>query len=290
MNHYTKFLTSFAVFCEERKRGNTLSSGQTGENFEENIKYGLRDCKIFEIDDNTKKLLLLTNPPDENEDVMLPFDNVFLDVGFTKEELNQLGLDMGYLEVSGILFNKGQLVSKEDKVVAGTALRITIFSRKDQETVWFDTFNTNVKITHNFQRYGVKHNQSTDKKARKLTHHFTLNFLNLLHNPEIKLVEVIRSKKNQERREREGKIILPSSNKILLTGEIKEYVNRLNAGGYFHYSCSFWIRGHWRTLRDENRWGTKTGTKMWIFPYIKGKGLLINKKYKLKKGDVNENS
>jgi hypothetical protein len=48
--------------------------------------------------------------------------------------------------------------------------------------------------------------------------------------------------------------------------------------GLGHYSHAFWVRGHWRTLTAE-RYKEARGKRMWILPYVKGSGLLIEKTY-----------
>lgn len=48
------------------------------------------------------------------------------------------------------------------------------------------------------------------------------------------------------------------------------------------YSHKFWVRGHFRWLRAE-RYGENIGKKLWIAPFIKGKGVMLHKEYDLNK-------
>lgn len=50
----------------------------------------------------------------------------------------------------------------------------------------------------------------------------------------------------------------------------------LKTGRHFSYSHSFWVRGHFRTYTSDRYIGAK-GKKQWVMPYVKGKGLLIEK-------------
>ena len=143
--------------------------------------------------------------------------------------------------------------------------------------------------------------KSTLKKLRV----FICNFLDFLNNPEVKIVRFERSKKNVERRIREGKEVLPSISKIFVTGELKQYVEKLSFDK-FSYGYRFWVRGHFSRFWNKKRYKKlydllernelpkkyyvddkiRPGNKVimiWNKPYVKGSGVLISKKYELKK-------
>jgi len=63
--------------------------------------------------------------------------------------------------------------------------------------------------------------------------------------------------------------------------DTKDYVNELNSSGSFEYSHKFWVRGHFRSLRSE-RYKEKRGIRIWIPPFVKGKGILMGKSYRLR--------
>jgi len=67
---------------------------------------------------------------------------------------------------------------------------------------------------------------------------------------------------------------------------LRRYISNLKSNGHIDYSHKFWVRGHWRTLKNEKRYKDSVGKKMWIKPFIKGKGILIDKKYELKKKNL----
>jgi hypothetical protein len=47
------------------------------------------------------------------------------------------------------------------------------------------------------------------------------------------------------------------------------------------YSHKFWVRGHFRHLKADRYHEKKT---LWIVPFIKGQGILIQKNYDVEKG------
>jgi len=111
---------------------------------------------------------------------------------------------------------------------------------------------------------------------------FVCNFLNFLNDPNVELITIERTKEQNEKRILKGKDPIPPQVFIRITGKLKIYLDQLKSGGHFSYSHRFWVRGHFRTLRSE-KWKKAKGTKIWIPPYIKGKGILVNKIYDVKK-------
>jgi hypothetical protein len=225
----------------------------------------------------------LTDTPLKNDDIHLPFGIIFLDVHFCKEELADLGIKIKSKEIIGAFFQKGVLISKDTQNQVGSNLRITVLYVQDNDEVWFDTYNKNNNLFDKINKQNeivVKENPTTDKKSRDFIHKFVLNFLNFVNNPDIKIVEQKRSEQNVKRRLKQGKTTLPSSYKIFLKGELKVYVERICNGEKFKYSHKFWVRGHFRRLESDRY---KEKKILWILPFLKGNGLLIDKTYHLEK-------
>jgi hypothetical protein len=109
---------------------------------------------------------------------------------------------------------------------------------------------------------------------------FVINFTDFLENPEVELVEVLRTQKTNEKRMKRGKIPLPPSTIVKINGKLKEYVDQVKKIGYREYSHQFWVRGHWRHLESE-WYKEKRGVRIWVPPFIKGQGELIEKLYNL---------
>lgn len=263
-----------------------MSFQQQGDEFIENIERGINASKIFEISNDLKKLLILTKTPRDNEEVKLPFPVMFLDVDFTKEELEELNIKIDANKIIGILAQRGVMLDNGGNVV-GSDLNICMLSIQANEEVWFDTFNKNVNIEDKElegSKVKVLENDTTDKKARDFVHKFFLNFINFVNSPDVSYVEQKRSEKNIQRKRKEGKVAIPSSFKIYLSGQVREYIDKITSGGNFHFNYRFWVRGHFRNLNSQ-RYSEKK--RIWIMPYIKGDGVLINKSYKLNKKEKN---
>ena len=266
----------------------THDFGISGDKFIQDIESSISEARIWRIDESVKKLLLLTKVPKINSDLFLPYPTIFLDISFTKEELAELGIDVSYKRIIGILFRKGNLVNKEN-IYVGKDLRVTAISKQENGQIWFDTFNTNVNLSNKYKDYNykIKKCESTDPNVKKFIHHFVLAFLNFVNNPEIEIIEVKYDEKQNEKRIKKGKAPIPVSNLIRVTGTLKKYIDFLQSSGSFEYNYRFWVRGHFRTLRDEKRWKENTGKRIWIPPFIKGKGVLVEKEYRIVGGDSN---
>lgn len=242
----------------------------------ETIKHYMQTSKRFEIDERIKKLLMLTDPPKlDNELLKLPFPSIFIDTSFTKEEYK---IDSNNLE--GLLI----VPHKVDEIREGHEIKADMFivynvTREDKK-IWLNTCvittKANTKVSH----------LRTLPQDYKLIKQFLFNFLLFLNQPEVKIKEVERTQKNIERRIRQGKVPLPPKMVISLTGYLNDYINKieqLERSG-FSYSHRFWVRGHFRTLRSP-RWKEKVGMRIWIPPFIKGQGQLLNKSYSLHRNE-----
>ena len=112
---------------------------------------------------------------------------------------------------------------------------------------------------------------------------FMCNYLDFMLNPNVKVVQVEITKEQNQKRIKRGKIALPNYGFVKIDGELKIYFDSLRNGKHFSYSHKFWVRGHFRTLRNEKRYGIKAGIKIWVPPYVKGKGMLLEKVYEVHK-------
>lgn len=312
MKNFTRFASYFADYMEAKKYGRTEDIQVSRYHFTKKTLHGLKECKIFEITDDTKRLLALTKTPRQNDMYKLPFPVIFIDVGFKNDEMKKLGFEIGYGEIVGIMVAEGDLIldkehpvqteegtlidsahfpsSKEHEVIVGKTLRITILSITEGR-IWFDVFNEEYNIFDKYKDYKFKvaRVKYMDRQSRKFIHLFVLNFLNFIHNPEVEFITVERDEKRNAKRLAKGKVPIPERRIIKLTGVLKKYTDELKAHPLWHYHYRFWVRGHFRTFRHP-KWGERVGTRSWIPPFIKGKGVLIEKTYLVEKkdGDVDE--
>jgi hypothetical protein len=313
--NYLEFAKKFKAFKIATARGMSLSRGQTSQNFIDNITVSLEKCRIFQIEDEVKKLLLLTTPPNLNDEVRMPFSHIFIDAEFTQDELRQLGINIKARKLTGILFTEGNLVLAKngdlydpsalsqgiieqidkkptEAVVVGRALRMSIAYERDatdvggqDNEIWFDTFNDNLNLFEGYEDMEYDKVTITDDKAlRKMVHQFTINFLNFITQPDVINIEIQKSDKNNERRLKHGKIPIPTVHMIKVTGQTKRYIDEFRVRGHFHakYTHRFWVRGHWKHFTSD-RYKDMKGKRTWVLPFVKGSGMLIEKVYELKK-------
>lgn len=288
---YVKFSKYYKAFLyAQAEQNKDVLNDEKRKPFYQNIMDGVMKSHLFSITEETKKLLMLTNPPNKNDPMKLPYDYCFLDVSFTKDEAKQFGHDIEG-DIIGIILTTAQFQEENTgNLVNGSALRITICVWKD-DRITFNTVTTNIDLSKEFKNYKISttypdYTSGSDKlknKTKNFVQTFVVNFLNLLNDPEIETILHAEDKEKNIKREKRGKIPLPSTTIIRLDGKRKQYVNSLVSGNHFHYSYSFFVRGHWKTLKS-NRYKENKGKKLWILPYIKnlGKGILIEKSYEVK--------
>jgi hypothetical protein len=108
---------------------------------------------------------------------------------------------------------------------------------------------------------------------------FVCNFLDFLNNPDIVIRDISRTEKQNKKRIKRNKFPINKHKYVIIKGELKNYFDNLkNDVPNNSYTHSFWVRGHFRQLKNK-RYKDKIGHKIWIPPYIKGKGILVDKKY-----------
>jgi hypothetical protein len=293
VKNFTIFSSNFLKYLKAKELDLTLKPTPDNE-FECNIIDGLFKCHIFEVSQDIKRLLILTSTPKINEMLKLPFPVVFIDVSFKKEELEAFGIDIGFDDINGIIVKDGHMYLKKDKQQLsdiGTTLRISISALERGEAWIFETYAEEKNIYDEYKDLDLKYTQEEglNKKARRFIHNFVLNFLNFVNNPEIRYVTVEADEKRNLKRIESEKIPIPDRSIIKLDGVLKRYTDELRKRPVWHYNYRFWVRGHFRTLRNE-RYGDNVGKRIWIPPFIKGKGLLIENEYLIKKtnGDIDE--
>lgn len=269
--------------------------------------------RIFNITLQLTNLFLVTD--NDISIRKMPFDNIFLDtkikinnieiwgIGVGEYNYNQEKISKIYKELEDKMKdcktdlermkikwehvyeawkNDSTNENYEDKVIVWHAMGLdhnddTIFIINSQ--IFGDLEVTPIKI------YESKTNFNTEDitKIKDNISLFVCNFLDFLHDPEIELITVERTKEQNDKRIKKNKDILPTEIFIRLDGTLKIYLDKLESQlSEEHFNHKFWVRGHWRTLRDE-KYKKNIGIKIWIRPYIKGQGILIQKEYILTK-------
>lgn len=243
----------------------------------------IKNSKVFEIDDEQKKLIALSDPPEDNSDIKLPFSYVFLDINFTKEELESLGVKIpkGYetlIKLVGVAVTKGELLGCDDEKPLGESIRFTV-CMKDEKGYQFNTFTGFYKLSEGLDESNITQSDTTPKLFKKFIYHFFLSFLNFLNNPDVEYVEHKRDEKNIERKIKQGKIPITSTMRVIVSGKLKVYIDEIKKRGDIHMNHKFWVRGHYRRLRSQRYIEKRT---IFIYPFVKGRGSLVNKSYNIR--------
>jgi len=244
----------------------------------------LESSKIFRIsDEHIINLLLKTNNTLTFRN--MPFNCMFIDHHLVLDNCIIYGILVYYTHS-----DKNNILGEDinDKKKLNNAFLIIGYDKNDQTDFYKlgyveekggfknDQHNTNTNWT------GEEFSLDDLKGLTKKISLFICNFLDFLNTPDIELVTVEHTKEQNEKRIKKGKPPIPPQIFVRVTGKLKIYLDKLNSGAHFSYSHRFWVRGHFRTLRSE-KWVNKRGTKIWIFPFIKGQGVLVNKIYEVKK-------
>ncbi len=142
-----------------------------------------------------------------------------------------------------------------------------------------------IKISYykEYDEYG-KHHAPEWEKERDFLRIFVANFLDFLNEPDVEVHEVLRTNRSVRKAQKHHKEVTPIPTRVVtVTGKLKIYLDNFarNVKGVRHFSHAFAVRGHWRHLTAK-RWVHKRYLKVWVTPHVRGEGLFVRKKYKLK--------
>lgn len=253
------------------------------------VDTGLKTAKFFEIDKVEKRLMLLTDSPKNPKLlnlVKLPYPVVFLDVDIDMSEVSETLANWGFDKIIGILIMRitstdnpmvKSWVEYSTKDLGGDKYLYCAFAYKSSKTDTMGVYDLMIPITHTDTTKDIVY----DKPAQALVNffrNFVINFSLFITHPEVEVVEFERTRDSNARRVNNGKMALPSSNRIRLTGKIKRYAyhyrNSLGDG----FDFRFWVRGFWRFYRSE-KFKNMKGKALWIEPFLKGTGELRDSVY-----------
>lgn len=231
----------------------------------EDITASMDRAKMFIINDEEIDIISNTDPCEYGK---TPFKDVFLDVS----------LKIGDEEVNGILLQSNPTnVEKDD--LGKDYIRITTFPTS-KNIVAINIFGLNMPDnTLYFNDLYQSSVYKLDEKKNRQIADFVLSFLNFLYTKDIEIIDV-REYPLNESRIRKGK---PKINDIVYVRHSQRYKMitdhiRYLRDNHIKFDHSWWVRGHFRRLQAERYSEKKV---LWIEPFIKGHGILIDKKYKV---------
>ncbi len=245
------------------------------EDYFDKIEYiCLNDAKIFEISDDISNVLA----SNDCELDKLPFEEIFID---SKHKI----YDRTYL---GHFIFHTLFEDKNDEKCTTVLSLYSSYNKSEEQCLWMDLIY-------------LGKNEEQDKYTKRVIS-FISSFTNFVNEPDVKLIEQIRSVSNERRRLERGRIALPSKNySIVLHGELRRFVDEFNINhSSITYSHKFEVRGHYMHFRDKTKYRKlyalddnslkKSGyilvngmIKKWKRPFFKGRGMLVKKNYEVKK-------
>ncbi len=235
--------------------------------------------KIFRV--NSEILMLLRNTKCFIKYSKSPYSDMFICTD---------GLFFDNIEIFGIMV-RDRIVSGVNDTSVDTCggLSIIAFGRdsSDGESVW--VIDAILESDDGMKRYNNKTlnrlrdkrdiDDETDNLIRTEAKRIVINFLNLINHPEVELVNHS-MKLLRDARVKKGRLGIPDSVEINLTGKLKRYINETMKQNEKAWELGhrFWVRGHWMEFKHA-RYKNKQGQKTWVLPFIKGRGELIKKDY-----------
>lgn len=245
----------------------------------------LEDAKYFEVPENIN--WMLCNTKNKVSKIKLPHIFMFFDTKFIIEDRTYYGLLLGDIAQLKEMVEKSKDTKHKDLALLGDDIIIQTFYDDADGVGW-----TKLKL----------YEKTRSRKLNKLKE-YIMNLIYFINSEDVKIMVHTRSRKNAERRIQNKKIPIPSHSKIQVIGYLKKYIEKIESSGTNRgFTHRFTVRGHWRhfwnkrfdslykayeggrleEVKGKSYTMDASGTlKVWVYPYIKGSGILIDKKYEL---------
>jgi len=270
-------------FCENALFGKAYSEeGLKSEEIKSNKINFLNifeNMRIFKIDE---KIMSLLNPKTTKNDISyknLPFESIYIPNEIIFENLKIKGLCVFITHiiydseiVDDITVKKNKTYSEDKKIsVAG-------YYSDDFGNSKF-LFNKNICKLRDYCDKTLKNDRLNNFVSK-----YVCNIIDFLNERDVIYVDHTTSDKTNKNRVKRGKLPKPDYKAIRVTNELKIQLDKILSNDEINYTHKFFVRGHFRVLRNSDKYKENTGKRIWIAPYIKGNGVLINKTYEVKNG------
>lgn len=273
---------------ENIRRGFAETTQGTGmDEFSLSLINAYNKCHLYKIDDATKKLLMMTRSPSKNNLIRLPFREMFIGAHFTRDEVEKyFGVSIEWDEIYGMILQEGVATGSFNdgteihEIEHGNTLRVLVCCQTGT-SVDFQTIHLNINYDPDLDDLITVQKFSPAKNVRKFAKMFVMNLLNLIHDPEIELVNIERDDERNRKRSVRGQLPIPAIHSIRLTGRRRIYIDSLIAGGHLSCGYSSFVAGSYRTLVSE-RYKEMRGKIIWVEPFYRGEGILIQKDYEVR--------
>jgi hypothetical protein len=259
------------------------------------VMHQLGFAHVFTMDRGVTDLLLETRP--SGAPLALPFDSCFIDT-----DVDITGKDGNAYRVLGILvfqwvrhketgldfLPSGQFTNLPAAMEAQHAYFARCRRNDTGPDVWVPIMTLGARLHDDpdvADLFALNNTGLPDKTFAQI-HHAIRNvircWLDLMHDPLVRVIRTGQGKNADKRIKREYGIKPPqSNNRIVLTGELKVYVDSHDTEPTGHAKSRHWVRGHFRHLTAE-RWKEARGRRVWVPPHVRGTGgILVRKEYEV---------
>jgi hypothetical protein len=273
------FKTAFSLVSsiENIEQGN-VPQDVLNDKPSETLASGLRcivdsKTKVFHCSDAVAEMLAMTRNKIYKRN--LPFPCIFVDVNF---KYGKYHMYFGMI-ISSIASNPERLTFTDECGEKADGFHVIAMGVDERDK----------SVVYNFTavvRDGLFKPQINERSMQFLAT-FACNFLDFLHDPNVRYVKASESYGHSHKilraRYERLNIDLEKTYFIKIEDPLRRYVdNYVRMRTMKGFSHRFWVRGHFRTLHAD-RYGEHIGKRLWIAPYIKGQGMLVEKRYDIEK-------
>lgn len=254
---------------------------------DKNVLNALNKSHIFLINKEVDQLCKYTKNKIYSR--KLPFDVIYLGIPFNFNKCFVNGIiiyDGYYNKETKYSTSIDYILNPNNIVTRGIIIVIDIIKKNDfteNELTIGKRYDSSFYAESITNRHEGKFLTITQKELNSIWL-YVCNFLDFLNNPDVETMLVERTKEQNQKRINRGQQPIPTQVFIRVKGQLKTYLDQIQSNPVSHLHYKFWVRGHFRTLRSE-RYKDKIGMKLWIPPFIKGKGMLVEKIYNVKGGE-----
>lgn len=233
----------------------------------------LNDFKKFNLPYKIHKLLLKTDSKIASRN--LPFNQISLTP--EKSELVFEVKNEKYIFNEIFVYTTQEKFNPEDDM--HNILVSALYMATESDQVDANTIRTHML---HFTLVNMESSFEDDKylePIRDKVRTFICSFLDLINDREVTYSLFRASEAKRKRAARQNRII---NDKVLINvkGELKKYLDSIDSD-IFNDTHQYWVKGHFRYY-NSNFYKDYQGKTKWIYPYIRGKGQLIDKSYHIK--------
>lgn len=239
-----------------------IRKGQVSSGFVNTLTRALENSEVIEID---KRLIPMIEQT-ENELFYRPlfFETIFVNAEF----------QVGDYTVKGMILLDGMeyAAKVEDWFI------ISCVVHKDGHGIFLFTQLLNEPFTND-----IYNNNEITKQAleiHKQLRNMSCTFIDLvmMNDSDLEIITIKPTKNQQDKRERNGRMRIPTKVYIRPRTHFIKYLEEYNAEGAKPFSHRFRVRGFIRHYRDERYSEKRKSKPQFIKPFYKGQGILIQKK------------